>query len=78
MKTGRFRVGDRVVKDPARWVPCDFDDWGRGDGVGVVVGSPIPIDPGVIDVRWPCGRCWEAEEGLLPAETGESISRPGA
>ncbi len=64
-----FQIGDRVVKNPATWQPSDFDSWGRGLGVGVVVEPPFPLDEGDVDVRWPSGRCFEAVEGLLAAPT---------
>ena len=54
------RPGDRVERDPSRWRASDFDVWGRGDGVGMVVRSPLPLaDLGKVDVRWPAGRCVE-------------------
>lgn len=62
-----FRVGDLVTKNPATWRPSDFDSWGRGTGVGVVVESPIPLDADEVDVRWPSGRCFEDISGLLLA-----------
>ena len=64
-----FRVGDRVVKNPATWVPNDFDSWGRGLGVGVVVEPPFALGPDEADVRWPAGRCFEDTGGLLPDST---------
>lgn len=64
-----FRAGDKVVKRPETWAPNDFDRWGRGQGVGVVVEPPFTVDGvGYVDVRWPAGRCFEAVAGLLPAE----------
>ncbi|OWK45096.1 hypothetical protein FRUB_01427 [Fimbriiglobus ruber] len=60
-------MGDRVVRNPATWVPNDFDSWGRGEGVGVVVEPPFALDAPDVDVRWPGGRCFEAVSGLLPA-----------
>lgn len=62
-----FSIGDRVVKNPADWVPNDFDGWGRGEGVGIVVEPPFPLEPGCVDVRWPAGRCFEDTAGLAPA-----------
>ena len=60
----RFAVGDRVVKDPAGWIPTDFDAWGAGEGIGVVV----EVDPALYlaDVRWPAGQAWQAFAELLP------------
>lgn len=62
-----FAVGDRVVRNPATWQPNEFDSWGRGVGVGVVVQPPFPLDPEEADVRWPGGRCFECTAQLLPA-----------
>jgi hypothetical protein len=64
----RFSVGDKVVRNPATWVASDFDSWGRGVGVGIVVDPPFSVDDmNSVDVRWPAGRCFESCEGLLPA-----------
>lgn len=63
----RFKIGDRVLKDAATWVPNAFDDWGRGIGVGVVVEPPFLLDATEVDVRWPHGRCFEKVAGLRPA-----------
>ena len=59
-----FTVGTHVVKHPESWRPDEFDAWGRGVGVGIVVESPIPLDPDTVDVRWPTGRCFERIDGL--------------
>lgn len=58
-----FKVGDRVVKDPKTWEPSDFDSWGAGEGVGVVVA----VEAGCVDVRWPAGRAFQKATELLPA-----------
>ena len=63
----KFAIGDRVVRNPATWKPNEFDQWGRGRGVGVVIEPPFHMDDSVVDVRWPCGRCLEEVAGLLPA-----------
>ncbi len=63
----KFLVGDRVVKNTATWEVNEFDGWGRGEGVGVIVEPPFPLDPDDVDVRWPGGRCFEAVHGLLHA-----------
>ncbi len=62
-----FAIGDRVIRNPATWRPNEFDSWGRGVGVGVVIEPPFPLDPGELDVRWPAGRCFESADQLLPA-----------
>ncbi len=72
-----FAVGDRVVRNPATWQPNDFDSWGRGVGVGVVVEPPFPLGRDEADVRWPGGRCFEWAAMLLPAPAA-SDAEPGA
>ncbi len=66
MESG-FQIGDRVVKNPATWQPNEFDSWGRGQGIGVVIAPPFLLGPDEVDVRWPAGRCFEVTAGLLPA-----------
>lgn len=61
-----FKVGDRVVKNPDTWQPSDFDSWGAGIGVGVIVESPWGEIDGELDVRWPAGRCRQEPNELLP------------
>jgi hypothetical protein len=67
--TKRFVVGDLVVRNPATWKPNAFDDWGRGEGVGVVVEPPFHMNDGEVDVRWPHGRCFETTDQLLPSQS---------
>lgn len=57
---GPFQLGDLVVKDPAGWVSSDFDKWGAGEGVGVVVPSPFGDIAGEVDVVWPAGRATQS------------------
>lgn len=54
-----FNVGDKVVKNEETWEPNDFDSWGRGIGVGIIVEPPFEMDKGEVDVRWEGGRCFE-------------------
>lgn len=54
-------IGDRVVKNPDRWIASDFDAWGAGIGVGVIVEA----DAEFVDVRWPAGRCFQRRSELL-------------
>jgi hypothetical protein len=69
--TFKFVPGDRVIKNDATWIPNDFDSWGRGIGVGVVVQAPFRLDDlGQVDVRWPAGRCFENVNELLSAADG--------
>ena len=67
-------VGTRVVRHPTLWQPNAFDAWGRGEGIGVVVEPPFPLDPGKVDVRWPAGRCFEWRAGL---QTLDSVPSGG-
>lgn len=72
-----FAVGDRVVRNTAIWQPNDFDSWGRGVGVVVVVEPPFRLGAEEVDVRWPGGRCFEWTAQLLPAPPA-SDAEPGA
>ncbi|MEL6702542.1 MAG: hypothetical protein AAFO58_12825 [Pseudomonadota bacterium] len=66
--TIEFKVEDRVVKNARTWEVNDFDGWGRGEGVGIIVEPPFSLEgSGEVDVRWPSGRCFEPVVGLLPA-----------
>ena len=62
-----FQIGDRVVKNPETqtWLWNEFDSWGRGIGVGVILDPPFPLGAESVDVLWPGGRCFEAVSGLL-------------
>ena len=60
-----FQIGDRVVKNPETWVWNEFDSWGRGIGVGVILDPPFPLGTEDADVLWPGGRCFEAVSGLV-------------
>ena len=66
MAARRFNVRDWVVKDPERWRPNEFDGWGRGEGVGVVVEPPCYLEDEFTDVQWPAGRCFGEAAGLRP------------
>ncbi len=63
--------GTRVVKNPHTWPPIDFEQWGCGEGVGIVLADPpgLPLgDIGMVDVRWPNGWCSvHPVKHLLPA-----------
>jgi hypothetical protein len=67
----RFHIGDQVIKNPSTWVVCEFDGWGRGMGVGIVVEPPFVLDADEVDVRWPGGRCFEYESQLQLAERAD-------
>jgi len=60
-----MKVGDKVIKNEDTWEPNDFDRWGRGEGIGVVVEPPFKLDEGQVDVRWPAGRCFEETKQLI-------------
>jgi hypothetical protein len=55
----KFNIGDKVVKNDETWETNDFDSWGRGIGVGIVVEPPFDLEDDSVDVRWPEGRCFE-------------------
>ena len=52
-----MKTGDKVVKNEDNWIPNDFDSWGRGEGVGIIV--EVLDDGEFYDVRWPTGKCYE-------------------
>ncbi len=58
-KDNHFNIGDKVVKNEETWEPNDFDNWGRGIGVGQIVEPPFEMEDGEVDVRWEGGRCFE-------------------
>lgn len=64
-----LKVGDRVVRNPATWKPNEFDSWGRGIGIGVVVEPPFLLNSDEVDVRWPGGRCFESPAQLMRASS---------
>ena len=51
----KYKIGDFVKKNPENWVKNDFDSWGRGIGVAVVVEPPFAMEDDEVDVRWPGG-----------------------
>jgi hypothetical protein len=59
-----MNVGKRVIKNPLKWQPNDFDGWGRGQGIGKIVESPEGFED-VIDVKWPGGRCFENDDQII-------------
>jgi len=70
-----FKIGDYVKKNPESWIQSDFDGWGRGIGIGIVVEPPFEMDKNEVDVRWKGGRCFENTEELLPASKEEYDSQ---
>lgn len=54
-----FEVNDKIVKNEENWIPNDFDSWGRGEGVGLIVEVYPESNSSYVDVRWPGGKCWE-------------------
>ena len=70
--TQHFQPGDRVIKNPATWRGSEFDTWGAGVGVGVVVEPPFDVsDLGEVDVKWPAGRAFQHESELLLFRVGK-------
>lgn len=70
----KFKVGDRVVKDPETWRITEYDLVGSGVGVGEVVESPYDdLDSDEVEVRWPAGRMIEREDQLMLASDARDI-----
>ena len=49
--SNQFNIGDKVIKNEETWEQNDFDSWGRGIGVGIIVEPPFEMDKGEVDVR---------------------------
>lgn len=62
-----FKPGDKVVKNPETWEASDFDRWGAGEGVGVVISN----EAGVVDVQWTAGRAYQRFWELKLAEESD-------
>lgn len=66
-----IKIGDKVKKNPKTWKTNEFDYWGRGEGIGVVVEPPFPLDDEGVDVVWPNGRCFEDIKQLIKVEDAD-------
>lgn len=51
-----FAVGSLVKKNIETWTPSEFDEWGAGEGVGMIVDPPFDLGDDMVDVVWPNGR----------------------
>lgn len=60
-----MKIGDKVVKNEETWLTNDFDSWGRGVGIGMIVEPPFELEDWEVDVRWPNGRCFEFTNQLI-------------
>ncbi|MFN8510741.1 MAG: hypothetical protein U0Z75_09360 [Deinococcaceae bacterium] len=67
----KLNIGDKVIKNEATWIPNNFDGWGRGIGVAIVVEPPFELDDDdeCVFVRWPAGRCFERIAGLIKVDS---------
>lgn len=57
--------GRKVIKNSEKWVENEFDKWGRGVGIGIVVKSCFDLKEGELDIKWPSGSCFENIEEVL-------------
>jgi hypothetical protein len=67
----KFKVGDAVLKNEKKWIPNDFDNWGRGIGTGIVVEPPFELENDEVDVKWPAGRCFESVDQLIKVDLAD-------
>lgn len=63
-----MKVGDKVIKNKSTWIKNDFDNWGRGEGIGTIVEPPFELRDYEVDVRWQNGRCFENVDQLIKLE----------
>jgi len=61
----KFNIGDKVAKNEETWIKNDFDSWGRGLGIGIIVEPPFEIDDDEVDVKWSAGKCFEVIDQLI-------------
>ena len=55
----KLKPGDKVIKNEETWISNEFDAWGRGIGIGIILEPPYSLGDDEVDVRWPEGRCFE-------------------
>ena len=63
----KYKIGSVVKMNSENWVNCDFDSWGKGIRVGVVVEPSFSLEGHEVDVGCPEGRCFENTSQLLQA-----------
>jgi hypothetical protein len=68
-RASKLHPGDYVVKIPAVWPPNEFDAWGCGEGVGLVLPDQPDADIGLVDVQWAGGRATHRVEELRKVKT---------
>ena len=78
IRINRFEVGTRVVRSLETWKTNEFDSWGRGDGVGVVVEPPFTLAAHKVDIRWTSGSCFESTNQFLVASDASLAAEAGA
>lgn len=70
-----YSTGTRVVKEERFWIESEFDFWGAGLGVGIIVNDEESLGGSYVDVKWPNGKAYQNINELKIYEDMEILTQ---